>query len=870
MRVSSVMPIITANSFTGNEKIESSKQTMSKALSSPPLPGTIAYNDITFKRGFSVITFSGNSEKKLNQVLSLAFENRGTGLAEDYQGGMGVVTQEGPASLIEHEKLGVRNISPFHEYNNPKGGFKFLDTKRIKLKNGRLPEEIEDKYFLSGYPGQSLEDYAKMFNHDPKDLRYVIQSEPNGKSPNSKSKYCLIEPTSAKGEFERMSDIDIGKTTKIKYQVFKIAADNPKYNLLKDKPNYWMYTQELAKIPKPYTYGPDGCGGMNAEIINSDFCRAVLKAGEQMNTKEFGYFNPGNFWLHDRPVATFLSHMAEDSACGNNFYDGTISHFTMHNPRRAYQGITHNPFEFARVIFSKEQIKELSEHPHYNLLQNFNARGWDNLNEFEKNFVREILDPYIGNFKDYFGTYNLTKIAITAKKVNPKNSSLGTVSRAFDKQMKNPDMDVAPGLGQDLREVETVSPLNGSTPANLGLDNNTADFGRGNNTLSAKKRGFTPLVYNGSNIEEIIANREKNAIWLSDILREAEKEGPEAVNKVFYNDMQISQGRSIYGSISNLKKGDMLVVGWGRPDEQKGFPISLEGALKFFKRKDIPKELKQRVHYQFGWGDSPFDKYSREWKLIKKAFDEIQKLDGGAYKHNIQMCDGRYPNKLVACATHSMFTSRDEICGITPFESKTAGVPYLTTAAGGPKDYTNNSNGWLTKTAPEMNPEFDKLNWNTPADVIDEARIARSSDEVSDCLKAMVEEYVNNKPAYIARCKKNIEEKGDWHNNNEYNGGKSANKVYTQDIWHIDEGWSAREKRPLNRLTGKLKEGTAKVVEFVSDGTAQGIQKIRNKWTKTIIWTGVGIAALGTAAYIYIKRFSNKPEQTPEQLNKAA
>ncbi len=842
-------------------------------------PIALYLNKTSNTQGISYITFTGG-DKNIKQILSLPFENKATGLAEDSQGGLGVVTAEAPASFRKHEGLDVRSIMPFHQYNNPKGGFKFLlirdikQTLKEKTPEGEvverivLPKEIEARWFLSGEPGQTLEEFAKQHDYNPEDLRYVIQSEPNGKEATSLSNYCLIEPTSAKGEFERMSDIDIGKTQKVRYQLFKISEQNPPYNKLSTSPNYWMYTEELAKIPKPYTYGPEGHGGMNSEIINSDFCRAVLKAGEQMNTEEFGYFNPASFWGHDRPVSTFLSLIADESAMGNDFYNGTITHFTMHNPRRAYQGNTDNPFEFARMIFSPQDVESIRNHPQYDLLQNFNARGWENLTEVERNFVGKAFEPYIGQFKDFFGTYNITKIALNAKKVNPNNISVGTVSPNFDRQMKNPDMDVAPGLGADLREIETTSPLNGSTPANLGLNNNDGNFGRGNNTLSDNKKGFTPFEYDGTNIEEIIKKREDNAVWLTDILNTAEQDGANALNKVFYNDLQIEQGRSVLGSLSNYKKGDMLLMGWGRPDEQKGFPITLEGFKKFLMREDIPKEVKQRVHLLVGWGDLPFDKNSREWKLISKIFGEIQELDDGAYKGSLMLADGRFPNKLVGCATHCIFTSRDEICGITPFESKTAGVPYVSTAAGGPVDYTNKENGWLTKTAPELNPNCDGLTWDTPADKIDDARIARASDEVSDCLKQMTDEYFNDKPSYIARCKKNIEEKCDWHNNSEYNGGKTANEMYINDIWHINEGMEARDKSPMRRLVGasaedmqrgvvsaveKAKEAVEeKVVQTVKNAEKE-IKNTKNKWVKAAIGVGVTFAAAG-AAYAYAKK----------------
>ncbi len=773
----------------------------------------------------SKITFTG-AGRNVNQIASLAFENMGVGLPEDYQGGLGVVTYEGPKSMIENENLDIRNIAPFHEYNNPKGGYKFLYTKNIELVEGKLPEQIEARHFISAAPGQSIEEFAKANKFDVKDLRYVIQSEPDGKNATSLSKYCLIEPTGVKGSIERMSDMELGELQSVEYELFEISKDNPSYNKLKDRPNYWLYTPELAKTPKPYTYGSGGHGGFDAEIINADYVRAYLSAERQMNTEKFGYWKPAGYWGHDRTVATLFSFIADASAKGDDAFNGTIAHHSLHNTGKYYQGFTDNPFLFARMIFDKDDVLALKKHPQYDLLQNFNARGWENLTDVERNFVRGVFDPIIGQFKDFFNAYNITKIPIVAKKVNPDNSSIGTVSPNFDKEMKNLDMDVAPGIVKDLKEIETVSPLNGSSPSSLGLDNNTQDFGRGGNILSERKSGFNPLVYDGD-IEKYVKTREKNSKWLMDILAEAQEKGPGAVNKVLYNDLQIEQGRKVIGNILDFTPGkDLLVVGWGRPDEQKGFIITLEGFLKFLKRDDVSPEMKKRVNLQIGWGDLPYDKESREWHLIEKTYNEIINLDGGIYKNNIMLADGRYPNKLVGCATHAMFTSRREMCGITPLEAKAAGVPSTVTATGGPVDYINEKNGWKTKTAPEMNPPFDGLDWSTPADKIDDARIARSSDEVSDCFKAMVEEYTNDRPSYLARCKKNIEEHFDWHNNEEFNGGKSANKMYKEDIWKINQGFEARNKNPMHRLLGKIQTSATQAKENIETSVDKLMKKV--------------------------------------------
>lgn len=875
MRINSVTPRINV-SYNNSSQYSPMVSFRHEGLESLPVG---FYNDYNIRpaQGFSVITFTGNPEKNMNQIASLCFENKGTGLAEDSQGGMGVVTMEGPLSMNKYEGMDARSFIPFHEYNNPNGGYKFLITKHIELVDGKLPLEIESKWFRSAAPGVTLEEFAASNHVAPEDVRYVIQSAPNSKGPEGKSRYVLIEPTSAKGSFERMDDFDIGKTKRIDYQLFRFADDNPAYVKL-NKNNYWVYTNEFAKIPKPYTYGPEGWDGMLAEVINSDYCRAVTGSLKQMNTEEFGYYNPASIWGHDRTVAWFYSQIADASAKGDNYFDGTISHHTLHNPRRTYQGNTYNPFEFARAIFSPEDVKKLAENPNYDILQSLNARGWDNLSDAERNFARREFEPFIGVFKDYFESYNVTKIPVIAKMVNPNNMSVGTVSPGFEHELYNPDMDAAPGLGEDFRKIKMTSPLNGSTPASLHIDRKDGRFGGGYNTLTDRIGDYTPLHYNGNNIDEIIANREKNAVWFTDILKTAQASGQEALNRVFYNDSQIEEGCTVKGSLSNYKKGDMLVMGWGRPDAQKGFPITIRAIREFFENPNISEDIKMRTNFAIGWGRNPFDKNSREWKLIEPEFNIIRTMENGKYANNILLADGMFPNKLVACATHTLFTSRGEMCGITPFESWTAGVPSGVTATGGPGGYVTPERGWKTKTAPEMSPVYDGLAWDAPADVIDDARVNRSAGETSEMLKNMADEYFHNNDSYRLKCKNVIDALTDWHNNNELNGGKSANRMYIEDIWKILEDWGGRDKTPMRRLVGQtaetLQELARKAPEAAQtamENLAEEAKKSGNKWTKAVIGTGIAIAAIGGGSYAYLR--STKPvvnAAVPQRLNQVA
>ena len=85
------------------------------------------------------------------------------------------------------------------------------------------------------------------------------------------------------------------------------------------------------------------------------------------------------------------------------------------------------------------------------------------------------------------------------------------------------------------------------------------------------------------------------------------------------------------------------------------------------------------------------------------------------------------------------------------------------------------------------------------------------------------------------------------------------------EVFEVDKGIN-------NRNVGKLKR-------FVGDfGTAveDGAKHLRNKWTKTIIGAGIAIAAVGTAAYAYMKRDNKKDNkaatstQQPAQTTSAA
>ena len=842
------------------------------------------------------LSFTG-ADKNIWQVASITPENKDLGLPEASQGGEGVVGAELPASLRKHEKVKVkladgtmeaksvdaRSFMPFWEYNNPKGGFKFLIHKGLKLEQLKPPAKVDKEHpalydtfpaknFYSADIGETIEDVAKKFGVPTDEISYVIQSMPNGTGPDAQSKYCILEPTSVKGHITRMSDQVLGDVQTVPYALFKISPINPSYNKLKGFPNYFYYTPDLARASKPYSYDCWGNVPFEAEIVNSDGMRSLAETiHKRMNTDEFDHYNPANVICHDRIANTYGNHLANMSAAGDTAVNGVKAHIVDHNTGRNYQGATGDPFKFLRVVADASDVEALRALPEYDILQKAQQYGLNSpmLSPREQQIAKSIIEPALDNFRDGAGTYNILKVGISSAKLNPDNISVGTVSHTFDAEMKSPETpDAAKFLTDDFASIQTKSAGNGVTPANMNFDVAEEKFGRGGNGLSkaALEGGFTPFKYNGSNIEEVIAAKQANAKWLTGLIAEAGEKGQEALNKLFFDDGQIAAGHNVMGYVSTIKDGEILVFGFGRPDEQKGFPMTTGGYLDFLKRKDIPQSEKLKVKVILGAG--PWNKRDDDYKDICKDLDEIWNLDGGIYKHNIMYIDGYTPNRFTACSHYGMFTSRREMYGITPIECKIAGTPYGTTKTGGPVDYTNSKNGFLTKEAVELRPEHFGLTYANSEKQIDQARINSQKPQVGDIFAQMIDEYTNHRDQYIAKSKKNIEELVDWHENSEYNHGKSANRIYLDDILETDKGWEARNKNPLRRILGKFGEAKDDLEAMVE---ATG----KSKPVKAILLVVGGLAILTGGYFVWKNSKSAKAttakENKPEQkLDKAA
>lgn len=677
---------------------------------------------------------------------------------------------------------------------------------------------------------------------------------------------------------------------------------------------YFIHTKDLAKFDTAYgsgdkgysAYGAYGTSGsfpsgvtkkeaenlISTNIAYADNNRALVEILPKLNTKEHGFYNPSSLWLHDRPAFITMNAIADASHFGNDYYNGLKIHGTFHNPGRDYQGAESNPFEVFKMVARPEDVETLKKHSQLEKLKKIEAKwasNWQNAPLEERSFVNQILRPFMANFLDDYvdntndvRTFNISMTPIAGANINPRNMSGGTVSVNYGKEMKSLETpDIAQFLTTKLAATKTIDITNGSTPANLRLNDPTANFCQGNNIngLTKLKDGFTTYEYKpvfdqagklvSDNIDEILKAKQSNTKWLLDSLGDAfEKGGTQGITKMFFTDKQVSENNaSVIGHLSKYKEGDMLLMGWGRPDPQKGYPSTFQAFLDFLKDPNIDKEVKKHTKLIVGAG--VWENDARDFKWVQDIIRQIGELDGGMYKGNACYVNGFFPNRLVGCATYSIFSSRFEPCGITPLESFAAGTPVISTKTGGAPDFITALRGYLTKNPYLRNTESlkidpAKLAGKKPEEIgniIDAERMFANAAELKECIMAATSDY-NLKPEtgklskYAEMVKDAITQKIDWHENAAYNGGKTANERYMNEVFEIDKGIEGRNFEKLKRLVGEF--GTA-----VEDGA----KKLRNKWTKVIIGTGIAIAAAGTAAYAYMKRDNKKAQPNTQNTS---
>jgi hypothetical protein len=119
-----------------------------------------------------------------------------------------------------------------------------------------------------------------------------------------------------------------------------------------------------------------------------------------------------------------------------------------------------------------------------------------------------------------------------------------------------------------------------------------------------------------------------------------------------------------------------------------------------------------------------------------------------------------------------------------------------------------------------------------------------------DTIKEKINDYVYNRKEYVAKSKKNIEEKTDWHENAEYNRGKSANRRYLDDIFEIDKPFETRNQSPLRRAMGDFGK--------IEEAAEQILGKTAKTRPMKVIFAIIGGIALVTGATLLYKNKKSK------------
>lgn len=529
--------------------------------------------------------------------------------------------------------------------------------------------------------------------------------------------------------------------------------------------------------------------------------KATIEGG--MNTASQGYFNPQNHMFHDRFCYSALTDMTQKAKLGDKNYEGLKSVEILHNPGAAYQGKYANPIDFFRIVATPEDLSKLQANEHYGKVVTIAEKIEKGVaTEEESTKVYKFFKPYFKKFMDSEGLFNMTMLAVRMTDENPQNSNLGNVSRNYGKETRNLDtIDIAKGLTEELIAIQdkTIDVVNGAKPANMATEKMGAFFGTG--TLNeVMKTQYSP--FKATDTPDVIFNAKKaNKRVAIDTIAEATSklgEDADAVAKVFFGESKLrairEQAASIepnlpltLGGLSKYSEGDILFTSWGRPDAQKGLPIILESFENLLRDESIPIETRKhcKLIMGAGGGNDAFSGNNPEWTAIKdsiKRIGEIE-LDGqkGIFKGNACYVNGLFPNRIANCVDAGVFTSRFEPCGITPFESFATGTPVFSTNTGGAPDFiTPGKTGFLTKDPFMLNPEKVGLEATASADALDKARRSNIAKQMAEQMKSYLEpikdgSWETKQKEYIKNC---LAEKIEWHNNNAYNGGKSALEMY--------------------------------------------------------------------------------------------
>lgn len=842
------------------------------------------------------ISFEGNPKKKPHQFAAFATESNYLG-GRYVAGGLGDVADALPEQMVLHseniigKKADGRTFFPYYSYENSEGKIYVLKKESAKkVTNGEKLKRSEDfKLVDQNYKLQEGEDFA------------LITFSKDGEQVD---RWFKMKDLGLSGQVERMAK-ETFEMEKVPYRIFEIDTRGERKDRL-----YIIHTPEMAKGKTAYgvyslhrdtttngtsaygssAYGSSAYGastayggGMVTGKIGEDFdiqyqgreagdmffteqIRAMEEALEKMDTDQHDNFNPQNILLHDRFAYVMLSDAAEKMAKGEEYWQGIRYAEIFHNIGRALQGAYINPIDFFKVIATRQDMENLKSNEKFEtikILSDKIAKGSATPEECTQVYL--FFKPYLEQFIDTEGTFNMTMIPVAMTKEYAQNSVPGNVSKYFGKETRDiTTEDIAKGLTAPLKsiEAETVDVVNGTKPANMETYKQNGFFGTGTlNSIFAdinNPRHYIP--YTTTDTPEQVYNAKKtNKENLINIIAEAStrlSEDKDAVAKVFFNETKMNAIRGedkdlplTLGSLSAYND-DILMISWGRPDPQKGLITTIRSFINVLKDDSIPLETRKKLKLILGagGGDDAFRAGHPEWEAIQNAMKEIAEIeiDGqkGIFKDNALYINGLFPKRIANCADVADLTSRYEPCGITPLECFAAGTPVISIATGGAPDFiTDGETGFLTEDPFMLSAAALGLTAAAGHEALDKARVERSAKQVAKKIKQYLEplasgNFEEKQKGFIERTMK---EKVEWHNNDKYNKGRSALDIYAKDKMRMQDNNVATEIK--GNLRGK-KFDTNAIQEVAEVG---GSRKMGGG-KKALVY---GLVALAGAGIIY-------------------
>lgn len=882
MRITSIMPRVVAGNNLNRTKENTNVNTTQQ----------ISMLGLSDTNKSVLISFTGNPTKNVKQGLSISVEDSYIGLGMYKAGGAGAVADQLPTALNK-DGMDFRHAVPYYSHNNPNGHIKVLVLpKDFKFDpTQKLPES----WFIS-YPATTTkEEIAKQLSTTPDRIKYVVQDTPVSdaklestfdlKGKNIKfSPFRELIPTDAIGTVQRIDEHDLGQLKTIPYRVYRMVI--PTANGIDDNGVLCIHTPDLSKFEKAYTYSPVIKDHPHANLYMKDFCEAAADMLKKTNSAEFGYYNPANVIAHCRtgfPITEAIINRSQNDP----FYRGFKIADIFHNPMENYQGEVGNALEFLRYKATPEDYKVLSERPEFAKLLEIDKHRY-NYSAEEAKVVDSVIKPFLQHYIDEKGLYNHSIIPLLATKTNPDNVSANHVSHTFAREAVLYD-DMCKGLTSLFREAEAEGAAIGGKPNGCNIDgfkvnNPNGTMGSGNG-LSADMSWYTPYDPKNDSKEKIVSAKRANTKAFLDMVGEATEKRidnlgnfqnasvDDELNNLFYSKDLIKKQRYVLGGLSKFDEKDILLMGWGRSDSQKGFPVTAKGLLKFLQRDSVPKEWKKHFKLALGSGPDPWpmdDKGKGDFHAIKDTMYQIQQLDGGAYKQNFMYGNGFFPARLVTSATYGIFTSRGEPQGLSCPEALQTATPSGSLNTGGAGEMiitvaedAEKANGFKTPDAFMRNVE--DLDWpegtnisKLTAQQIDERRVELAAEQVADMFEEMARVYYEQPEVYEKMAYNAGRSQFDWHNNHVLNNGKSTLQLYEEEAFEISKGWEARNKNPMRRLVGEFGGKIEELKRVATTKSEEAIKTITNpkgsKWNKAAAYITLGVIVLaGGGAYIYKK-----------------